>query len=70
MVFRCRVLQVHLVDLVAVCLAGERRAEQESHLVCPADFDVGEGEDHLRFQGGDGSKEGVGCLIFSDVRTV
>ena len=67
---RRRAFQVHVVHPIVVCLAGEGRTEQKSHLVCPADFDVGQGEDHLRFQGGYCSKEGVGRLISSDVGAV
>ena len=37
--FRCRSFQIHLVHLVAVCLVGERGTKQNSHFVCPADFD-------------------------------
>ena len=38
--FCCRAFQIHLVGLVAVCLARERGTRQNSHFVCPADVYV------------------------------
>lgn len=71
LVFFCtRTLEVHLIHLVRGGLVRKWRAKEDGHFVCPADFDVGELEDHFRLQRCDRSEEGVGSLVPRDVLAV
>lgn len=56
-IFRSRALQIKLVRFIGVGLAREGWSEEQSHLVCPADFGTCQFEDHLRLKRGDRTKE-------------
>ena len=62
-VFRSRALQLKLVRFIEVGLAREGWSEEQSHLVCPADFGTCQFEDHVRLKRGDRMQERVGSLV-------
>ena len=71
LVFFCtRTLEVHVIHLVSRGLVRKWRAKEDGHFVCPADFNVGELEDHFRLQRCHGSQERVGSLVACNVLAV
>ena len=59
-----------MVDLVPPRLIRKWWSEQHCELVRPADLDVGELKNHLRFQGSYGAQEGMGGLVASHIGAV